>query len=205
MGKLKILGAILLLISTIFVAVYTTDVKAAEFKLATPNTPPKAYINTIVPNPAVEGQEIILIGGGTDVDGTIIAYQWRSSLDGVIGNQPAISISDLSIGVHTIYFSVQDNDYEWSTEAVATLVVEKPITEDPIYQQLGELNQTVNNLTDYTNNLNQTIDNLASKIEDLSNKLGNLTTQFMMLGTVTIILVIALIVLVYATRRKRVQ
>lgn len=202
MGKLKILGAILLLISTIFITAHINDVKA---EIATSNTPPKAYINTIVPNPAVGGQEIVLIGGGTDVNGTIIAYQWRSSLDGVIGNQPAISISDLSIGVHTIYFSVQDNDYEWSTEAVATLVIEKPITEDPIYQRLGELNQTVNNLTDYTNNLNQTIDNLASKVEDLSQKLDELTMQFMMLGTVTIILVIALIVLVYATRRKRVQ
>lgn len=145
-----------------------------ETKIAMPNSIPTAYIDSVTPNSAIKNQEVTLAGHGTDTDGTIMAYKWRSSIDGVIGNQASISVSSLSNGTHTLYFSVQDDDGTWSTDAVATLTVENPITDDPLYQ----------------------------KVENLTSKLDDLTLQLLALGLVTIILIIITIVMVYMMRKK---
>ena len=194
------------------------------------NKPPTAYIDSITPNPAVKGEEVTLTGHGVDEDGSIVAYKWRSSIDGIIGDSDSISVSNLSVGTHTIYFSVQDDDGEWSTEAVATLVIEKPLTEDPLYQQMEELTQQVNNLTSQVETLNQTVDNLTQQVNNLTSqldslsdqtsqlssdvnslqeevdgltsKLNSLYLQFVILAIITIILIIVAIAIVYITRRK---
>jgi len=87
------------------------------------NHPPTAYIVSISPNPAKQGQTVSFQGHGDDDDGYIVAYRWRSSRDGVLSTQSTFSASSLSVGVHTIYFKVRDNDGEWSEETSAKLTV----------------------------------------------------------------------------------
>ncbi|UCE72897.1 MAG: PKD domain-containing protein, partial [Methanomassiliicoccales archaeon] len=87
------------------------------------NSIPVAIIDSISPNPAVEGETVTLNGHGTD-DDTIDAYRWTSSIDGIIGTESSVSISYLSLGTHDITFKVKDEDGVWSEEVFATLVVE---------------------------------------------------------------------------------
>ena len=88
--------------------------------------PPTAYIDSITPNPATQGTDTVsFTGHGTDSDGSVVAWSWRSSRDGQLStsssfNKPA---SALSVGTHTIYFKVMDDDYEWSTEDIRTLTI----------------------------------------------------------------------------------
>ena len=85
--------------------------------------PPTAYIDSITPNPATQGQIVSFSGHGSDSDGSIVAYEWRSSIDGVLSSSASFSSSSLSVGTHTIYFRVRDNNSEWSTEATRTLTI----------------------------------------------------------------------------------
>ena len=68
-------------------------------------------------------------GHGTDTDGTITGYNWRSSIDSQLNTESSFSTSSLSVGTHTIYFKVKDDDGAWSTEDTETLVINPP--EDP--------------------------------------------------------------------------
>lgn len=86
------------------------------------NLVPTANISSISPNPANKSEEITLIGYGNDTDGTIVAYQWRTN-DTIIGTNPTIKISNLSVGKHTIYFKVQDSDGNWSDEVSTTVKI----------------------------------------------------------------------------------
>ncbi len=97
------------------------------------NQPPTAYIDDISPNPARPGENITFSGHGVDTDGSVVAYHWRSSIDGFLSNQAAFSPSGLSVGRHTIYFKVQDDDSLWSNEVTEVLEIEG--TECYPYQQ----------------------------------------------------------------------
>ena len=92
-----------------------------------PNQLPTAYIDTIFENPELVGFPITFRGHGTDSDGSVVAWKWESSLDGIIkegqGSSCEFQRSNLSIGEHTIYFYVQDDSLEWSTPAKSTLVI----------------------------------------------------------------------------------
>ncbi len=83
---------------------------------------PVAQIVSVAPNPAVFGQAVTFKGIGTD-DGTITEYSWRSSIDGIIGNQETFQKSTLSKGDHTIYLKVRDNDDLWSDEVSTNLTI----------------------------------------------------------------------------------
>ncbi|MBU1061642.1 MAG: S8 family serine peptidase, partial [Candidatus Omnitrophica bacterium] len=93
------------------------------------NQPPTAHIDTISPSPAREGQDVIFTGSETDIDGTVEGYSWESSIDGVfyygdaLAPSDGVTINTLSPGIHEIYFTVQDNDGEWS-ETSATAMLE---------------------------------------------------------------------------------
>jgi hypothetical protein len=89
------------------------------------NIPPVAYIDSITPSPAVEGDAVSFTGHGEDEDGSVVAYDWRSSIDGFLSDQASFSASSLSVGNHTIYFKVQDDDGAWSEEVSASLEVEE--------------------------------------------------------------------------------
>jgi hypothetical protein len=88
--------------------------------------PPTAYIDFISPNSAELGQTVAFSGHGSDPDGYIVEYNWRSSLDGQLSGSQSFSTSSLSVGTHTIYFDVKDNDGLWSEEATATLEIGPP-------------------------------------------------------------------------------
>jgi parallel beta-helix repeat protein len=99
--------------------------KTASITINSPvNHAPIAYIDEITPNPAKQREAVLFRGHGIDEDGSIIAYKWLSSKDGVISTASSFSKTNLSLGTHTIYFQVKDNT-EWSSQAICTLVVEK--------------------------------------------------------------------------------
>jgi PKD repeat protein len=85
--------------------------------------PPTATIDSINPNPAVPGEPITFVGHGTDISGTITAYNWRSDISGNLSNSSTFSTSSLSAGLHTIFFKVQNNRGMWSSEVSRTLSV----------------------------------------------------------------------------------
>jgi len=94
---------------------------------------PLAVIDSVAPNPAASGETVTLEGHGEDVDGSIIAYEWRSSIDGVFSISQVAETSALSTGEHTIHFRVKDDDGNWSPE-VSTLLyyaVPAPAEQEP--------------------------------------------------------------------------
>ncbi|MBZ0157892.1 MAG: chitobiase/beta-hexosaminidase C-terminal domain-containing protein, partial [Alphaproteobacteria bacterium] len=87
------------------------------------NTPPVGYIDSISPSSITAGELVTFTGHGTDADGTITGYNWRSSISGQLSAATSFSTSALPAGTHTIYFKVQDNTGEWSTEVNQSLTV----------------------------------------------------------------------------------
>jgi len=81
------------------------------------NGKPAAHIDSISPNPEIAEKPVTFNGHGTD-DGSIEEYQWRSSKDDVIylGVENEFTSSDLTVGKHTIYLTVRDDDGAWSSE-----------------------------------------------------------------------------------------
>ncbi|MCW4048742.1 MAG: PKD domain-containing protein [Candidatus Bathyarchaeota archaeon] len=91
------------------------------------NQPPTAYIDSITPNPATQGEDTVHFEGhGTDSDSDgIVAHNWRSRIDGQLNtfgsfDKPA---SELAAGTHTIYFKVQDDEGLWSSEVTEVLTI----------------------------------------------------------------------------------
>jgi len=74
-----------------------------------------AAIDTVSPNPAEPGQAVHFAGHGECSRGhNITAYEWKSSRDGIIGNQASFDRSDLSVGSHDISLRVQCSEGTWS-------------------------------------------------------------------------------------------
>ena len=90
------------------------------FRNLSVNAVPLATIVSISPESPIEGMEITFIGSWTD-DGTITNYSWRSSVDGILGKSETISLSNLSQGIHTIWFKVRDEHGTWS-DPVASII-----------------------------------------------------------------------------------
>ncbi|HAV10084.1 MAG TPA: hypothetical protein DCX22_00460 [Dehalococcoidia bacterium] len=111
---------------------------AASFISCTPatqqavNKEPVAYIDTLAPTYALAGETISFSGHGTDQDGNITGYSWRSSIDGVINTTASFSSTTLSAGSHTIYFKVQDNAGVWSPETSKAFTIASKDTDAPI-------------------------------------------------------------------------
>lgn len=87
------------------------------------NSPPVASITSITPNPATAGQNVSFTGSGTDSDGTITAYEWKSDINGLIGNANSFTANTLSAGQHIISLRVQDDDGAWSPVVTSSLTV----------------------------------------------------------------------------------
>jgi C1A family cysteine protease len=90
------------------------------------NQPPAATIVAITPNPAEQVFDTVsFLGNGTDPDGTVSAYNWSSSLDGPLSTAQSFTkpASELSLGVHTIAFRVQDDQGAWSAETTCNLTI----------------------------------------------------------------------------------
>jgi hypothetical protein len=100
------------------------------------NQLPAATIDSITPNLAAVGTKVSFTGHGTDSDGTIIAYHWRSSIDGDLSTTDTFDTSLLSIGTHFIFFKVQDDKGAWSPEvsrAVEIVMALEPVGAEHIY------------------------------------------------------------------------
>lgn len=87
------------------------------------NQQPTAHLPSISPNPATYGETVTFSGSGSDSDGYITGYNWRSSTDGQLNTQSTFGTSSLSAGTHVIYFKVKDNDGDWSSEKTTILSI----------------------------------------------------------------------------------
>ena len=89
------------------------------------NQPPTATITSITPNPAMAGETVTFTGSGEDLDGTITAYEWTSSINGMLSASTSntYSTSSLSAGTHTISLRVKDDDEAWSTPVTSSLTI----------------------------------------------------------------------------------
>ena len=76
-----------------------------------------------------EGEYVNFSGYGFDPNGTIVTYFWRSSLDGPLSNQSNFSANDLSVGIHLIYFRVQNETGIWSEERSQSLEINTTASE----------------------------------------------------------------------------
>lgn len=103
---------------------------------------PEAFIDSISPNPAVLGETVVFTGHGTDVNGTIVAYRWDSSLNGHLSDANSFSTTLLSVGYHIITFTVTDNDEMVSQEVSQELVVNAPCSS--IFNLDGDITGLVN-------------------------------------------------------------
>jgi hypothetical protein len=105
---------------------YTLTVFGADFMLFAP----VATIDSIDPGAIVVGDSVTLTGSGTDADGTVVGYEWTSSIDGLISTADTFTTSTLSIGTHTIQFRVRDNDGVWSALVSDLLYVGSTVSEE---------------------------------------------------------------------------
>ncbi|MDO8311892.1 MAG: PKD domain-containing protein, partial [Sideroxyarcus sp.] len=87
------------------------------------NVKPTAYIDSITPATANVGQNVAFAGHGADVDGSIVAYSWDSSIDGHLNDANSFSTTALSLGDHSITLTVTDNDGAVSASVTQELVV----------------------------------------------------------------------------------
>jgi C1A family cysteine protease len=91
-----------------------------------PNQPPAAIIDSITPDPAEQVADTVsFTGHGTDTDGTVVTYNWSSSIDGPLSIASSFTkpASELSPGTHTISFQVQDDDDAWSTATTENVTI----------------------------------------------------------------------------------
>ena len=60
------------------------------------NESPVAHIDSITPAEAADSETVSFTGHGTDSNGTIVAYRWRSDLDGELSVEPEFQTDLLS-------------------------------------------------------------------------------------------------------------
>lgn len=126
-------GAVFLIISSVVFfsgCTETSDTQTSESE----NIQPRATIESILPEKDryIFGESIEFTGDGTDINGDIVSWSWRSDIDGELSTQATFTTSSLSIGTHTIYFKVQDNDGNWSREVRETVVIIEDLGETEI-------------------------------------------------------------------------
>ncbi|MCK9312005.1 MAG: hypothetical protein M0P26_06980, partial [Bacteroidales bacterium] len=118
----------------------------------TPNILPIAVIEGITPNPATHGSVVSFRGSGTDADGTVAAYEWRSDIYGIFSTSENTDFSGLKTGTHVITFRVRDDRGYWSEKVVDTLVIDRNLNSLIADWKLNENEGDV--ATDYSNHGN---------------------------------------------------
>jgi len=85
---------------------------------------PLAFIESIAPDFASEGDTVFFKGGHFD-DGKVLLYQWFSNLDGELYNatNSSFSTSELSNGTHNISYSVCDDLGIWSAPVKSQVTI----------------------------------------------------------------------------------
>jgi len=96
------------------------------------NIPPTASPGLLEKDIFVEGETITFTGTGSDRDGEVVSYRWRSDIDDVFyrGPDEQNNCSNLSSGNHTVFFSVRDDGGSWSDERSQDLYINgRPVVE----------------------------------------------------------------------------
>jgi hypothetical protein len=95
------------------------------------NQQPVSYIGLVKPELVNQGDTVSFNGHGIDVDGEVVAWIWRSDIDGELSTEPSFESNSLSVGEHFIYFKVQDNEGRWSEETQGLVQVLGPNSDLP--------------------------------------------------------------------------
>jgi hypothetical protein len=82
-----------------------------------------AVIDSASPRSVTTGQAVSFAGHGTDSHHSIIAWEWISSIDGLLSQTATFTTSDLSLGTHTIDFRVQCARGQWSPKQSVSIEV----------------------------------------------------------------------------------
>lgn len=104
----------------------STCADAVWFEFVSAESPPQAVIESILPNPAAAGEEIVFQGSGSDAQGAVVDFIWESDVDGVLSHQALFSSASLSEANHEIALRVQDRAGLWSAAVSAQLQVGDP-------------------------------------------------------------------------------
>ena len=105
------------------IVVGTAEGLAVYYERQLDNQAPVATIESITPSTALPGTPIVMNGSAVDSDGEIVDYLWNSSKDGNLSNERIFTVSNLTMGLHVITFSAQDNEGRWSKEVSANIGV----------------------------------------------------------------------------------
>ena len=151
------------------------------------NQPPVAYIDTIAPNPATVGTTVNFAGHGVDTDGTVVGCSWKSGIL-ELSQSMNFTTSTLSVGTHSINFSVADNLGSWSAEVSRQVVIftpPPPVILTRIELSLGTTTLFVGSTTTatvvafYSNNSTNTVTgiaSIASSAPSIASIVGNIIT-----------------------------
>ncbi len=114
-----------------YIAAGSNDDKVYLFgKNSSTGGSPVGTIDSIEPSPTEKGTAVFFNGTGSDTDGNVVAYLWKSSIDGELSTEEDFTTTNLSIGNHTITFMVQDNDGFTDTDTVEVTISEKKVQID---------------------------------------------------------------------------
>jgi hypothetical protein len=92
---------------------------------------PLAYIDSVSSSEIYAGDMIKFSGHGVPAVGQLVAYQWRSSVNGHLSSLATFETKTLTAGPHSVWFQVQDSYGNWSQEVstnVNVLVKGAPTT-----------------------------------------------------------------------------
>ena len=85
------------------------------------NQAPIAVIESLEPSISLPGESVLFQGSGVDSDGYVMNFHWYSSIDGNLSFEQNFTISNLSMGLHSIFLRVEDNEGRWSSPISSTL------------------------------------------------------------------------------------
>ncbi|MCX5996009.1 MAG: hypothetical protein NTV42_00005 [Chloroflexi bacterium] len=77
---------------------------------------PLAYIDSVSAAQVFVGEKVAFAGHAVSSTGQIVAYTWRSSVNGNLSQLASFETDKLTAGTHTIWFRAQDNYGNWSDE-----------------------------------------------------------------------------------------
>ena len=144
---------------------------------------PNATITSISNSPIQYGENVTLSGEGEDEDGTVVGFQWYSSIDGYIGNSSFLKINNLSPGTHTISFSVMDNSSAWSNTEESIIVINSKPTINSIISSKDEFYRPGSLEINIFGTDNDGIDNEAQIIIEIKHK-ENLSWEILVQTTI---------------------
>jgi len=94
---------------------------------------PVAGLPGFSPNPVLVGQPVRLTATGSDEDGLVVGYEWKSDIDGLLGTSATLELSSLSAGRHRVSLRIRDDDGNWSAPIARSLVVAPEIGQEAEY------------------------------------------------------------------------